>query len=321
MTDEELQAALDSGDPDLIEQAIAQYEGSPDVADPESSAGKLTEEENGAVTAADENAEPSGVTSKNGQHIIPYEVLEQERQANALLRQQLEERDREIQAANNLAASHQATTEKLALLQQQLEKEGIEPAQLPSELKITAEELEQLTEYGDVGDVTRKLGHKLLAMTALVEKLQQQSAVAAAPAEQQQSDDSPASIVNKAIDQVDGLRAILDNPDLSPEALAVDKALQKDPAWNTKPLESRFAEVMRRMAPKVVASERSKQNKKELSTDIDPPYSLSGIPGATSDVIAPLAQQFEGMTEAQIQARMSNLSDAEQDKLLQALGL
>lgn len=329
MDEQQLEAMLNSGDPELIEQAIALYEGSQDVVDASSSAGKPGNDNATAAVAdvdladAGSNTDPVGVASKNNQHIIPFEVLEQERQQNALLRQQLEERDRQIAEANNLAAGYQATTEKLQLLQAQLEKNGITPAELPHEMQLTAEELEGLGEYGDIGDVARKLGHKLMATTALVEKLQQQLASPAAAKQPEEAPaETPASIVQKAIDQVEGLRAVMADPVLSPKAVQLDQQLQNDAAWANKPMAERFAEVMRRMAPTVIANERNRKdpNHKETADDLAPPYSLSGIPGATSDVIVPLAQQFEGMTEAQVQERMNSLSDADQQRLLASLG-
>lgn len=326
-----LQAMLDSGDPDQIEEAIRLYEGGTDVDGADSSTGaplKADQTDTAAVTDTQDegsDAEPKGVASKNGAHIIPFDVLEKERQENALLKQQLADRDREIAEARNLADSHQATTDKLALLQQQLEKEGIKPAELPSELKLTEAELEGLEEYGDIGHISHKLGHKLIATMKHVERLQAQLNASAKqpPVVDVDDDDSNPASVNKTIDQVDGLRAIIDNPQLAPKAIQIDKQLLNDPSWKSKPMKDRFNEVMRRMAPDVVAFERNKSGNKKTNTDPDDiamPYSLNGIPGTTSEVTVSGLQQFDGLTESQIQERFNSMSDEEQTRALAALG-
>jgi len=325
LSEQDIEALLNSGDPDNIERAIQYLDGQEmDVGDAVPSTGKpttKTPQEDG-----DENspALPAGILSKNGEHVIPFDVLEKERLEKQQLKQQLEDSERQLQEAKNLAELHQATSQKADLLAEQLKKAGLTPAQLPSEMTLTAKELDELEEYGDVGAVAQKLGHKLLATERLVAQLQQQltqqaqpaTAKAAAPVE----DDSPTSVVEKTIDQVEGLREVMQDPSLRAQATAIDVRLRGDKAWQDKPLQERFSEVMRQMAPAIL-KQPAKQNKKDINVDdIDPPFSLSGIPGTTSDVTAPIEKQFEGLTEAQIQHRLNNMSSAEQDRVLAALG-
>lgn len=134
MTEEELQALLESGNPDDIDKAITYLnENKQDVEDTDSSGGdagktkKAETEEKDVVTdsSAADDAAAKGISSKNGEHVLPFSVLEAERQKSAKLQQELDARERELQEARTAREQAEATQRKIDLLQQQLTKHGI----------------------------------------------------------------------------------------------------------------------------------------------------------------------------------------------------
>lgn len=330
MTEEELQALLDSGNADDIDKALAYLAENQDNVeeDTESLRGepgkqKRAEAEGTDVVTGSSPAEEEaikGVSSKNGEHVLPYSVLESERQRNAQLQQELAERDRELQEARNQREQAEATQRKIELLQQQLEKNGIKPAQLAEELQLTEEELANLEDdYGDMGSVGAKTARKLIHLEQTVSKLLTQAeTVKAKPAEQ--PDDLVAE-TQAAIAATDGLSDVMRDPVLSKKAIAIDDELKALPQFANKPLKDRFAEVMRRLTP-VILNQGGKKTKQDVDLDDNaPPLSLNGIPGATADVNASLASQFEGLSDAEIQHRLLQLTESQQLQVMRELNL
>ncbi|MBY0419883.1 MAG: hypothetical protein K2W88_17655, partial [Pararheinheimera sp.] len=143
---------------------------------------------------------------------------------------------------------------------------------------------------------------------------QQPAAPAAAAQPAAQADDG--AEVWAEIAKVDGLTEVMRTPGLSKQAIAIDAQLQADPTWANKPIVDRFSEVMRRMAKPVLAH----SSKPSHDTSGDMPFSLNGLPGATTDVTAPFMDQFKGLSEGEIHHRVSQMSPTEQAKFVAANG-
>lgn len=319
MNTQELEQMLQSGNPDLMQQAMNFLaENKQDVDEPDSSGGEQEVNQPSAVKTQDESAgaEAQGIASKNGQHVLPYEVLVAERERNAQLKAQLDEYDRERAEAANAAEQAAAMQKKVDLLTRQLQAEGIEPAQLLEDQQLTEDELEGLAEYGDVGRVTGVTARKMLLLQKQVETLLSQQQAAAPAAVKASSQEDVVADVWAEIAKVDGLTEVMQTPGLSKQAATIDAQLQADPKWATKPIADRFTEVMRLMAKPILAH----TNKPSHDTTGDMPFSLNGIPGATADVTAPLLQQFDGLSEQEIQHRLSQMNPTEQAKVIAAMG-
>lgn len=305
MDELEIEKLLASNDPDAIQKFLSE----------QSAADALAGDDD---TPQDEETPPAtpGTAAHAPVNTEPDPAVEALRRENAELQRQLEERERQRQIDAQTAADVEATQKKLELLTDQLTKAGIQPAQLPEEMELTEEELAELDEYGAIGSVTSKIGHKFRALQEVVATLQKQQAESkAAPAPQAAPVvDDPVVVVNKAIDATPGLRKVLDDPTLSQQAIDIDTRLKTDPKWQGKPMTERFAEVMKQMTPRLM------KNQPKQHDNQDVPYSLSGVPGATQDVNATLIERFDGMTEAQISQFAATASQAELAALLSEFG-
>lgn len=327
MDEAELQALLDSGNPEDIDKALKHLAEIKEDVTAEPSSGKQGAEQTAAVEGTDvstvsstaNNAAPKGVASKNGDHVLPYEVLEQERREKAELKRQLEESDRRYQASQTMAQQVEATNQKVELLTNQLTKLGIKPAQLAEELQLTEAELEGLEDYDQLGEVSAKVARKVMALEAQLTKLtnlQQTAAPKAAAAEPAAEANAALTDVHAAIDATEGMRAVMSDPVLTKQAVALDEKLKAMPEFADKPLTARFAEVMKRMAPVILQQQGKSGKQADVDfDDVKPPHSLNGIAGATADVNATLTQQLEGLTEEQIQHRISQMTDAQLKQL------
>lgn len=329
MTEEELQILLNSGDPADIDKALAFMDENKEDVTAASSSGKPstqqsakaeeTDVETGSSTA-DVDAQ-KGVQSKNGEHVLPYAVLEQARHDAQEAKRQLQLAQQQVADANTKAEHAEALQRQIALLEQQMEKAGLKPVKMDEALTLTDEELEALDEYGDVGAVSKKAARKVVALEAQVQELlkltKQLPAQPSAPVAASAAEES----VYQAIAAVDGLDEVMRNPTLSTKAIAIDDKLQADPKWANKPMVERFGEVMRQLAPTLLKHDSAKQGKRAFDPDrVDPPLSINGIANSQADTSEGLENIFNGMSEAEIQAKYLSLSSAEQAKVNQLLG-
>ncbi|MBM7455178.1 hypothetical protein HNR62_001038 [Oceanisphaera litoralis] len=233
-----------------------------------------------------------GIASKNGQHIIPYEVLEAERAEARRLREEVEQ----MRAAS-------AERDKLQAL---LEKNGI----AAESDELTMEQIEQLAEdYPDVGKALVGIARKLQTMEQ-----------AAAPA---------ANPVLDALDAVPDLKAWQDgDPDRFTFAITVDDQLKSDPAFADKPLAERFAEAARRtraafgdaVAP-ARAETKADAKAEPQAKDVDLiPRSPSQV-GQTVQSPTSQAERYQAMSQEQLMAEMSSMTPAQIEALLSEQGL
>ncbi|HBA6777687.1 hypothetical protein [Escherichia coli] len=261
--------------------------------------------------------ESKGVLTRDGKHVIPYEVLEAERsgkqraeQEAARLREQIAEEQRRVE-----------------LLTSQIHQAGMKPAPLPENEKISDEQIARIREmYPEIGDAVASLVRKN-------EYLQSRVQQPAQPAEQQNGDFSP---VFEAMDAVPVLKVWQDSdPDRFSVAVSIDGKLQNDPAWKDKPLTDRFAEVARRTLLAFGEASEQPSDDKADNTDIRKtaeekvkaaereqavPASPSDL-GITASVVS--GDNFERLLAAshsEAEAIMRGMTDAEINDLLEKLG-
>ncbi|MFQ1632690.1 hypothetical protein ACK39T_04695 [Aeromonas veronii] len=294
---------------DELEAMLAEIEQAPDVeldngtdtkqtdVEPAPSAGEVAAgNEQAAANQVEEQASAPEkvVMAKNGQHTIPYEVLEQARNEAKQLREQL-------------AQSQQAQAER-DKLQALLEKNGIDPSVDPDD--ISQEELEQLAQdYPDLGKPIAAIARKL-------QKLEPQ----AAPQQVQ----PVANPVQAALQAVPDLAAWRDgDQDRFDMALTIDDKLQADPAWSNKPLAERFAEVARRtklaFGDEVEAPSAKAPGKAAEKPADHIPSSPSEL-GQTHHAPATGVERYGAMSQADLIGEMGNMTEAQIEALLAQSG-
>lgn len=294
---------------DELEAMLAEIEQAPDVeldngtdtkqtdVEPAPSAGEVAAgNEQAAANQVEEQASAPEkvVMAKNGQHTIPYEVLEQARNEAKQLREQL-------------AQSQQAQVER-DKLQALLEKNGIDPSVDPDD--ISQEELEQLAQdYPD-------LGKSIAAIARKLQKLEPQ----AAPQQVQ----PVANPVQAALQAVPDLAAWRDgDQDRFDMALTIDDKLQADPAWSNKPLAERFAEVARRtklaFGDEVEAPPAKVPGKAAEKPTDHIPSSPSEL-GQTHHAPATGVERYGAMSQADLIGEMGNMTEAQIEALLAQSG-
>lgn len=294
---------------DELEAMLAEIEQSPDVdldngtdtkqtdVEPAPSAGEVAAgNEQAAANQVEEQASAPEkvVMAKNGQHTIPYEVLEQARNEAKQLREQL-------------AQSQQAQAER-DKLQALLEKNGIDPSVDPD--NISKEELEQLAQdYPDIGKA-------LMAVASKLDKLEPQ----AAPQQVQ----PVANPVQAALQAVPDLAAWRDgDQDRFDMALTIDDKLQADPAWSNKPLAERFAEVARRTKLAFgdeVEAPPAKASGKAAEKPADHIPSSPSELGQTHHAPATGVERYGAMSQADLIGEMGNMTEAQIEALLAQSG-
>ncbi|TNH75368.1 hypothetical protein CF142_06125 [Aeromonas caviae] len=294
---------------DELEAMLAEIEQAPDVeldngtdtkqtdVEPAPSAGEVAAgNEQAAANQVEEQASAPEkvVMAKNGQHTIPYEVLEQARNEAKQLREQL-------------AQSQQAKAER-DKLQALLEKNGIDPSVDPDD--ISQEELEQLAQdYPDLGKPIAAIARKL-------QKLEPQ----AAPQQVQ----PVANPVQAALQAVPDLAAWRDgDQDRFDMALTIDDKLQADPAWSNKPLAERFAEVARRtklaFGDEVEAPPAKAPGKAAEKPADHIPFSPSEL-GQTHHAPATGVERYGAMSQTELVGELGAMSDAQIEALLEQSG-
>lgn len=294
---------------DELEAMLADIEQAPDVeldngtgtkqtdVQPAPSAGEVAAgSEQAAANQVEEqaNAPEKVVMAKNGQHTIPYEVLEQARNEAKQLREQLTQ-----------AQQAQAERDKLQAL---LEKNGIDPSVDPD--RISKEELEQLAQdYPDIGKA-------LMAVASKLDKLEPQAA-----SQQVQPSANP---VQAALQAVPDLAAWRDgDQDRFDMALTIDDKLQADPAWSNKPLADRFAEVARRtklaFGDEVEAPPAKAPGKAAEKPADHIPSSPSEL-GQTHHAPATGVERYGAMSQTELVGEFGAMSDAQIEALLEQSG-
>ncbi|MFV8761882.1 hypothetical protein ACSMDK_19385 [Yersinia enterocolitica] len=167
---------------------------------------------------------PKGILSKDGQHVIPYDVLVAERT----------EKQR-LMGTNQQTATELAEAKRqLAALTRQINSAGMQPVPLPEKAQITPEQ---------INDIRDDFPGMAAMFDTLVQKIDYLQQGQPAQATNQPSGNPVADAMNAVPD----LKSWQDqDPDRFTLAVHIDTNLQNDPAWKDKSLTERFAEVAKR---------------------------------------------------------------------------
>jgi hypothetical protein len=271
-----------------------------------------------SAASSTQTDKPKGVQAKDGEHIIPYSVLERER-------------ERALRAE----ATAQALAEQLERLQK-----GEMPAQAKSEDQaelLTPEDLEMLDQ--DLPGVAKAIRAQMAMIENLKENLkniQREQEVQQETRKQSIQDEIEAAI--QADPNLSAWReaaARQENPDPKNwnRAVEIDRILREDPDWQDKTIAERFSHVTKVMnatygVPIVSSTPQQKTQKPTAKQVADAaiqsarepiPETLSEIPGgvppAQSDLdtlqnasVVALGNKFMSMTPEQIESYLSRMA-------------
>ncbi|WP_447824510.1 hypothetical protein [Aeromonas salmonicida] len=294
-----------------LEAMLAEIEQSPDVELGDGTATEKTDVEAApsavevAAGTEEARAEQDGesakapekvILAKSGQHTIPYDVLEQARNENKALREQL-------------GQSQQAQAER-DKLQALLEKHGINPDTDPDQL--------DLKEVAQLAQDYPEIGKTLTAMANKIHRLEQPAAQPVQPA---------TNLVQAALQAVPDLVDWRDkDQDRFDFAIIVDEKLQVDPVWQGKSLDERFAEAARRTKLAFgdaveTAPPPAKAPSKEAEKPADFIPSSPSVLGQTHQAPATGVARYGSMSQADLTAEMGTMTDAQIEELLEQAGL
>ncbi|MGF1727066.1 hypothetical protein [Photobacterium nomapromontoriensis] len=246
------------------------------------------------------------IIAKDGEHTIPYDVLEAERRESERLRQQIAEMQKQGSELQN-------TTRLLEIRDKQLEKLGVAPEDLPENLNVTDQQMDDLKEnYPELAPFIQSL----MAKVSTIPQSQPQAAESAA---------NPVLDDIKANADLNGWME--EKGDKWRLALDIDDRLLTDPQWQGKPQTERFAEVARRTKaafgevepvahPSQVdplIADKAKAKEQEVETSLPP--SPSAV-GASNQHQATLLQQAVSMDNSQLQNLMAGMTADQIDALL-----
>ncbi|EPM4162984.1 hypothetical protein ACTJ5I_004031 [Yersinia enterocolitica] len=270
-------------------------------------------------TATTEGTEkPKGILSKDGQHVIPYDVLVAERT----------EKQR-LAGTNQQTATELAEAKRqLAALTRQINSAGMQPVPLPEKAQVTPEQINFIREnFPEMAAVLDTVVQK-------IDYLQQGQPAQAA----NQPSGNP---VADAINAVPDLKSWQDqDPDRFTLAVHIDTNLQNDPAWKDKSLTERFAEVAKRTKAAYGESVEPVQQEQATTTTtaatqttadvqriaaekLASATAATQVPGSPSDLgvttthtASPLEQAANASPD-QLQAMFAGMTDAQIEALLE----
>ncbi|MEX2964601.1 hypothetical protein [Microbulbifer sp. TYP-18] len=258
-SEEELEALLESGDEEAIAAVLyGDSKEAPKTNEPEKEPDDKQPEPEAPEPQANTNADDQGdtdgdsldadqqevegadkvVVGRDGKSRIPYSVLDntrkkltEERKTFQEERAQWEQEKVELQKAQRLNEE----------LRKQLKANDLQPAALPEDVEITEEELKGLDEYGEVGDLVRKMALQNRYLKA------QLTGNGTSPAPVEPEGGSAQQEVDEALAANQSLTEwSQSDPDRWEFAVSVDEKLKSDPAFKDKSFAERFAEAERR---------------------------------------------------------------------------
>lgn len=283
-------------------------------------AAKVQTEPNSETDATSGVTSPKGVMAKDGDHIIPYSVLERER-------------ERAIRAE----ATIKALSEQINALQSGADTEA-KPAN--AEGQLSEQDLAQLdSDLPGVAKVIRAQMAAIQALTGTVQTLQQENEIAQNTRAASVQDETEAAIQSNP--ELVAWREAANRKD-SPDprmwnrAADLDAVLRSDDEWKDRPIAERFAKVTETIktlygapsaapAPTIVQPQQAKpvDLKQVADTQLEAipapvPTTLSDIPGgaapAQSDIetlenasAVALGQKFMSMSPDQMESYLARL--------------
>lgn len=254
----------------------------------------------------------SVVLTKDGQHTIPYEVLEATRERARIAEEQVTKLSADAAKATQLE-------QQLETMKQRAVDAGLDP-ELMEKSGLTEEQLAEISEEYPA------LGKHLLAMTRQIQNLTQGGAQSTGAAPAPSSSASPVDVALVAVHELDGWR--YNDPDRWEMANSIDAKLRLDPAFKDLPLVQRFREVERRTKA-VFGDSPTAEPVSDVSAQADKAIAAAAakLPGSPSDIgssvghIPDKAAQIAAMDGNALVHSMSSMSDSDIDSLLSSLDL
>lgn len=246
--------------------------------------------------------EATDISSKNGQHSLPYDVLVQTRERAAAA-----EAERERLATEKAELESQfAESKRVAELHSsQLKEAGIDPRKLPGEMLKDPELMERIKdEYPELGELVSELANQI-----------QQYSTKSQPAPQQPTSQNE---VQDAFSNSQHLKQWMESDvDKWDMAKVIDDKLAKDPSFANKPVAERFKEVEKRVQNAFGEQHKPKPSNNGTSAPI--PNTPTDLGSQANDSSAnanlldkdagTITDQMASMTEAQIEAMLESASD------------
>lgn len=318
---EDLEALLDGMEVEGVETGSVDE---PNHDNPQGNTSDVSEGETDAASpAAEADDIQEGVLAKDGKNIIPFDVLEKERQEAARLREENEALRAKADQAGKLEKLIEKRNEQLAEF-------GVEPEDLPEDLVLDDAKLEELREdYPEMYAYIAGLNNKIEAA------LGQQSAVQS-QAEQKAEPTEPTTPTNNAPDP-ELERAIQGNEDISgwlkergdrwKMAQHIDEVLSSDPEWSNRNYAERLEEVSKRVRlaygeqPRPSAQEAlDAAAKKAEAAKGSLPASPSELGNTNRVGDSDLMNRIENATNEELSSLLDGLSDAQIEQVLYNAG-
>ncbi|MBO9492232.1 hypothetical protein J7384_17860 [Endozoicomonas sp. G2_1] len=254
---------------------------------------------------AESNAAPGeididGVLTKDGKNLIPYEVLTGTREELQKVNGVLGERDRQI---SELQAQLDEQQRLNQLNKQQFEKHDIQAPVLPEHEQITDDVLNNLGEYGEVGDAVRILANQ----NAILQKqLQQQNgAQAIVPNEPSQAE------VEQALAGNSVLNRLFQDEGNRDKLIAIDNQLRT--AHPDMAIADRFDLV-------VATYSQQQVQPQESAPGADVPNSIADANGSGHVPDLPLAERLVAQSDNQLVQTLDAMGGDQLNDLLNELG-
>lgn len=256
---------------------------------------------------AEISADNAVIESKNGKHHVPYDVLATARQKSIDAEAKLNELTQEN---SKLQADFEETKRVSELYSKQLGEAGLDPKLLPEQMLKDPELMAQVKEdYPQIGELVEALASQLSPNTEQTATPQAES-----------PNENP---INTAFDESAHLKTWMnEDPDRWDFAKQVDQKLANDPSFENKPLSERLAEVERRTMAAfgddlTVEAEKPPQKVTPQAAPIPNTPTDIGQQGSDTNAYTHILDQdagqmsasMQGMTEAQIEAMLTDVSD------------
>lgn len=264
------------------------------------------EAEAGEVEESKDNT-PKGVATKDGEHVIPYDVLEREREEKRQLKEQLD-------ALTQKQNEWEQTQRLLQVRDRQLEKLGVAPEDLPENFKMSEEQLDALAEdYPEIGHAIRGLVAKVDA----IHTSKQAEPAAESDTETVNADTPhPQDTVSDAVARHPDLaKWSADGGEQWQQAVLFDDQLRANPDWADKSIDERFAEAARLTKLHFTDKARAEAEKVQAKASESLPPSPSET-GSTSTHQGSLIDKVANADEGELYGLMSDMSDDEIEDLL-----
>ncbi|UKA08697.1 hypothetical protein IHC92_18235 [Photobacterium damselae subsp. damselae] len=280
--------------------------------DSDTDAASLTADQDDIVSNDEEADEPKKVIiAKDGVHTIPYDVLEAERREAERLRQQLAEME-------NKQVEYDNQARLLELRDKQLQKLGVDPDDLPENLKVSEQQIDELREnYPELAPFITTLIAKVDAVSTSVNAAHRSTL-------------EPDPIMADIRANTDLNSWMEEKGDKWSLALDIDDRLLADPEWSSKSQPERFNEVVRRTKAafgenipeaKPVATNKEIQegaaDKEQAVTDSLP--ASPSLVGASNTHEGSVLQQAANMNNEQLQVLMAGMTADQIDALLEQI--